>query len=127
MNHKVKIGEETYEVNLEAAIEQGLIKKINLVKRGQVFRFKSALYLLSSVDENLVCLVGLNDGNRWDDLVRVKKYQDISREEQEELFGEDNFEYVGEVGNLREILNKFNSDTPRPCPQDSSDEREGIL
>lgn len=122
MSHKVKIGEETYEINLEAAIKQGLIKKVNPIKRGQVFRFKSALYLLSSVDENLVCLVGLNDGNRWDDPVRVKKYQDISREEQEELFGEDNFEYVGEASNLREILNKFNPDTPCPVSRNNPDD-----
>jgi hypothetical protein len=122
MNHKVKIGEETYEVNLEAAIEQGLIKKINLVKRGQVFRFKSALYLLSLVDENLVCLVNLNDGNRWDDAVSVKKDSDISRKEQEELFVGENFEYVGEASNLREILNKFNSDTPCPVSRNNPDD-----
>ena len=120
MNHKVKIGEETYEVNLEAAIKQGLIKKVSPPpKVGQVFRLGSGFYTLNLITKNSVCFICLFECNRFTDALRVIDPWDITSKEWDKITAGNNFEYVGEASNLREILNKFNSDTP--CPASSND------
>jgi len=61
------------------------------------------LYLLAGVEWKQICLVSLDDGQRWDNprvLQNSPSHFDISQEDLELAFSGENFEYVGHIANI---------------------------
>jgi hypothetical protein len=52
------------------------------IKCGQRFEVTGGVqYILAQVGPNQVCLIGLDDGNRWNERVEVKESSDITSQE----------------------------------------------
>ena len=86
----VKIGETEYEINLEKAVEQGLIKKVEkFVPKilGQRFKYTcwnwgpSEEYILAQTDTREIALIDLKNGNRFTKPVNVKSSSNITEDE----------------------------------------------
>ena len=84
----VKIGETEYEINLEKAVEQGLIKKVEkFVPKilGQRFKYTywgpSEEYILAQTDTREIALIELKVGNRFTKPVNVKNSSNITEDE----------------------------------------------
>jgi hypothetical protein len=57
------------------------------MKRGDFFQEKDGtVYMLAQVDLNTLCLISLEDGNRWTEPVKVKNHREITNEEMRRIF-----------------------------------------
>lgn len=90
-------------MNKEEALEK--IKELeayieNLYKQtysiGDRFSFYGDKYILSCVDVNEVNLINLQDGERWNDPVKVNEIRSITSTEFKQLTGDYNFKKIEE-------------------------------
>ena len=119
MNQKLTVGDKTYVIDIDKAIQSGAAKQIRPYRIGQIFCLKSLhlkpegeLAILTLVGINLVCFVLLTDlknvnnlGNRWRDGIKVQNLRNISDEELSKMGV--TYEYVGEGADLPTILAEF--------------------
>lgn len=83
------------------ALKDNIEKEVKL--RGQTYRvgqrfmigYSKKPYILSQVSEHRVCLISLDDGNRWQDSVPVEDIRAITKSEMLQITGsEDEFTEV---------------------------------
>ena len=89
---KIKIDSKDYELNTQRAVELGVLTEIKpkVYSIGQRFSeaFMHDEYLLAQVDDKRIALIGLDNGNRWSNSVKVGNPNEISELEFAEICGE---------------------------------------
>ena len=93
----VKIDGVEYELDVRLAKTAKALNKKSLISIGQ--RYKSAdssgqTYILSQPQAFHVCLIGLTDGNRYNEVVQVGNIEDITPEEWSDITNNDDFKMV---------------------------------
>ena len=65
-------------------------------KVGQKFMINQNHYILCQVDTFLVCLISLNNGNRYVNPLSIKNTDHISKSEMKRIAGNDSFKLIEE-------------------------------
>lgn len=93
---RVTIDNQEFDLNIEEAKKLNLIKPVVSHKMGQRYKATTTKeeYILARCKPNILCLIGLQSGNRWEDPMNVKNCNDISQEEFDKITGGESFELI---------------------------------
>ncbi|MFP4017787.1 MAG: hypothetical protein ACLFUH_00915 [Bacteroidales bacterium] len=90
----IKIDENDVQLPLK-----NLIKEEYTPKLGDVFFYGDRKYILAQTNDNTIALIGLHNGNRWNEPVKVKNNNNLTREELKKIFTDDEWELVEDSDN----------------------------
>lgn len=90
MIKEIEVYGKKYILDTVKALETGAMKKKEPAYRcGDVFEYGDERYLLAQVGRKIVCLIEIDDGNRFVDGVRVNSASDITEEEFQKIAGDE--------------------------------------
>ena len=100
MKHTIKIGTESYEIDLEASIRKGTAKSLRTYRIGDIFEVGESgdIMILARTSERSACLIAVNgseSGNRWTNSVVIGNLVTISADDLNKISGGDTCVYLG--------------------------------